>query len=76
LYRTDVTRSRRLALLLLRLENDARPDDSRKLFHDPRKTKKISREERVWDASGFRIVYRITDARHLVEVGIVIESFP
>jgi mRNA-degrading endonuclease RelE of RelBE toxin-antitoxin system len=69
LHRTERRRSRELALLLLRLEKDARPDGSRKLAGSQR-TQSVS-EERVWEVAGFRIAYRVATAKRTVELGIV-----
>jgi len=74
LHRSDRTRSRELALLLLRLEKEVRPDGSRRLGAGSGRKAKSATEERVWDPAGFRIAYRVTDARRLVEVGIVTRS--
>lgn len=71
LHRSHKTRSRELALLLLRLEKDPRPDTSRKLGADSRTKAQSASEQRVWEGAGFRIAYRITDAKRSVEVGIV-----
>jgi mRNA-degrading endonuclease RelE of RelBE toxin-antitoxin system len=72
LHRKERTRCRELALLLLRLEKDPRPDGSRKLASEGSDSKRrYSREERMWDQAGFRIVYRLGDAQRLVEIGIV-----
>ena len=72
LHHKERTRCRELALLLLRLEKDPRPDGSRRLGSATGNPKRRdSREERVWDQAGFRIVYRLTDAQRLVEIGIV-----
>lgn len=74
LHRSERSRSRELALLLLRLEKDPRPDGSRQLSLGASKKAKSATEDRVWDAAGFRIAYRVTDAKRLVEVGIVTAS--
>lgn len=71
LHESDRRRSRELALLLLRLEKDARPDGSRRLAAETKS--RSGNEERVWETAGFRIAYRIVDARRVVEVGIVAE---
>ena len=71
LHRDERKRSRELALLLLRLEKEARPEDSRRLTGSEAQS---AMEERVWEPAGFRIAYRVTDAKRLVEVGIVTES--
>ena len=74
LHRSERSRSRELALLLLRLEKDARPDGSRQLSVGTGKKAKSATEERIWDPAGFRIAYRVTDAKRMVEVGIVTRS--
>lgn len=72
LRRSDRTRSRQLALLLLRLEKEPRPEGSRRLGATSSQSKSRSAlEERVWEQAGFRIAYRVTDAKRAVEVGIV-----
>ncbi len=70
LHRSDRRRSRELALLLLRLEKDARPAGSRNLVNG---SKRSPNEERVWEVAGFRIAYRVVDSKHIVEVGLVVE---
>ena len=69
LHRNEIKRSRELALLLLRLEKDARPEGSRRLSGSKRA--QSAGEDRVWAVIGFRIAYRVIDAGRLVEVGIV-----
>jgi mRNA-degrading endonuclease RelE of RelBE toxin-antitoxin system len=69
LHRDDRRRLRELALLLLRLEKDARPKESRKLAGGRTGTQSAS-EERVWEIAGFRIAYRVSEAKRTVEVGL------
>jgi mRNA-degrading endonuclease RelE of RelBE toxin-antitoxin system len=71
LYRDDRKRSRELALVLLRLEKDPRPEGSRRLVSA--KSASSASEERVWDLAGFRIAYRVADDERLIEVGLVAE---
>jgi hypothetical protein len=71
LHREDLKRSRELALLLLRLEKDARPEASRRL--PGAKSASAVTEERVWEIAGFRIAYRVIDDKRLIEAGIVAE---
>jgi hypothetical protein len=74
LHGIERNRSRELALLLLRLEKDPRPAGSRQLSTGSSTKARSANEERLWDATGFRIAYRIKDGKRLVEVGIVTRS--
>lgn len=74
LLRHDRRSSRELALLLLRLEKDPRPDGSRELSARPHPGGKGSSEERVWDVANFRILYRINTGKRRVEVGVIINA--
>jgi hypothetical protein len=56
-----------LALLLLRLEKDAKPEGSRELRPDGN----AAPGERVWEHGEFKVVYRVDDRLRVVEVGIV-----
>jgi hypothetical protein len=71
LYRSDRMKSRQLALLLLRLEKDPRPDGSRVLATGLISKGKPPREQRVWEPTGFRIAYIVSDKGRTIEVGIV-----
>jgi hypothetical protein len=71
LHRDDRRSSRELALLLRRLEKDPRPDGSREVGVQARLERKRSLEERVWDITNFRILYRLNGAKRLIEVGVI-----
>jgi len=71
LHREDRRSCHELALLLLRLEKDPRPDGSRELAVEARPSGKRSVEERVWRVANFQIVYRVNRGRRAIEVGIV-----
>ena len=71
LHRDDRRSSRELALLLLRLEKDPRPNGSRELAVQAPSGRKRPLEERVWDIAKFRILYRLNAAKRLIEVGVI-----
>ena len=71
LHRDDRRSSRELALLLLRLEKDPRPNGSRELAVQAHSERKRTLEERVWDIANFGILYRINGAKRLIEVGVI-----
>jgi hypothetical protein len=71
LHRDDRRSARELALLLLRLEKDPRPNGSRELAVQAAPERKRSLEERVWDIANFRILYRLNGAKRLIEVGLI-----
>ena len=71
LHRHDRRSSRELALLLLRLEKDPRPNGSRELAVQAHSERKRSLKERVWDIANFRILYRLNGAKRLIEVGVI-----
>jgi mRNA-degrading endonuclease RelE of RelBE toxin-antitoxin system len=71
LHRNDRRSSRELALLLLRLEKDPRPNGSRELTVQARPQRKRLLEERVWDIANFRILYRLNGAKRMIEVGLI-----
>jgi hypothetical protein len=56
-----------LALLLLRLEKDAKPEGSRELCPDG----DPAPGERVWEHGEFKITYRLDEKARVLEVGIV-----
>lgn len=56
-----------LALLLLRLEKDAKPEGSRELCPDGNRAP----GERVWEHGEFKMAYRVDDRLRVVEVGVV-----
>jgi len=58
-----------LALLLLRLEKDAKPEGSRELCPDGNPAP----GERVWEPGELKIGYRLNEKAGVVEVGIVSE---
>lgn len=67
LHRSDRAKCRTLALLLLRLEKDPKPEGSRELRPDG----KPAPGERVWEHGEFRITYRVDEKHHTVEVGVI-----
>ncbi len=69
LHRSDRAKCRTLALLLLRLEKDPKPEGSRELHPDGDPVP----GERVWEHGEFKIAYRLDDKARVVEVGIVTE---
>ena len=69
LHQSDRPKCRTLALLLLRLEKDAKPEGSRELRPDGNP----ALGERVWEHGEFKIAYRINEKARVVEVGIVTE---
>jgi mRNA-degrading endonuclease RelE of RelBE toxin-antitoxin system len=71
LHRDDRRSSRELALLLLRLEKDPRPNGSRELAVQARSGRKRLLEERVWDIANFRILYRLNGDDRQIEVGVI-----
>jgi hypothetical protein len=58
-----------LALLLLRLEKEVKPEGSRELRPDG----DPAPAERVWEHGTFKVTYRIDEKAHVVEVGTVTE---
>lgn len=56
-----------LALLLLRLEKDPKPEGSRELRPDG----EPAPGERIWEHGEFRIAYRADERRRVVEVGTI-----
>ncbi len=54
-----------LALLLLRLEKDPKPEGSRELRPDG----EPSPGEREWEHGEFKIAYRLDERRRVVEIG-------
>ena len=56
-----------LALLLLRLEKDAKPEGSRELCPDAHPAP----GERMWEHGEFKIAYRLDEKARVLEVGIV-----
>lgn len=67
LHRSERARCRQLALLLLRLETDPKPDGSREL----RPEGNAAPGERLWEFASFRIAYRVDDDQRRIEVGFV-----
>jgi hypothetical protein len=67
LHRSDRAKCRTLALLLLRLEKDPKPEGSRELRPDDNP----SPGERVWEHGEFKIAYRLDGKSRVVEVGTI-----
>ena len=67
LHQSDRAKCRMLALLLLRLEKDAKPEGSRELCPDCGPAP----GERVWEPGEFEIAYRLDEKARVLEVGIV-----
>jgi hypothetical protein len=67
LHQNDRAKCRTLALLLLRLEKDPKPEGSRELRPDGNP----SPGERVWEHGEFKIVYRLDERTGVVEVGTI-----
>jgi hypothetical protein len=67
LHRSDRAKCRTLALLLLRLEKDPKPEGSRELRpdDDPRPG------ERLWEHGEFKIAYRLDEKSRTAEVGTI-----
>jgi mRNA-degrading endonuclease RelE of RelBE toxin-antitoxin system len=67
LHQSDRAKCRTLALLLLRLEKDPKPEGSRELRPDG----EPAPGERLWEHGEFKIAYRVDERTRVVEVGTI-----